>query len=90
MPFGNELASDSSKENGSVTDIEDFASQKRPRSSPNVPITTKRRKLNSKKNAEAEFTDDELGRTWRDVLGSPPPLSAKKVIHINYELFKWL
>eukprot|EP00794_Sanderia_malayensis_P002850 gene2850-3296_t len=59
-----------------VVDIEDVAAQKRPRSSPNLPVATKRRKVDGKK--DAEFTDAELGKTWRDVLGNPPPMGSSR------------
>ena len=66
-------------EDGSIHDIEDVASNKRPRSSPNIPISTKRRKLGGKRKQDSEFSDDELSKHWRDVLGEPPQLRSNKV-----------
>ena len=63
----------------SVNDIEDLGSQKRPRSSPNVPISTKRRKIDGKRNADSEFHEDDLIKHWKIVLGDPPIQGTTKV-----------
>ena len=67
-----------------VNDIEDLASHKRPRSSPSIPVSTKRRKLDGKQKVELEFTDEDLSKYWRDVLGDPPDMGSTKVwLHRN-------
>ncbi|XP_065055976.1 DNA polymerase epsilon catalytic subunit A-like isoform X2 [Rhopilema esculentum] len=69
----------------SVNDIEDFGSQKRPRSSPNVPISTKRRKIDGKRSVDSEFHEDDLIKHWKVVLGDPPKQGTTKD-----ELLEWV
>lgn len=78
-----------SADSGDLNDIEDSISHKRPRSSPNIPISTKRRKLDGKRKAESEFTEDELTKHWKDVLGDPPEMGSTKVsFYIDW--FRWV
>ena len=37
--------------------------------------------MDGKKKSDAEFTEEELGKPWRDVLGDPPPVGSTRVIN---------
>ena len=64
---------------GDIADIEEIGSGKRPRSSPNLPMSTKRRRLNTRNKDESEFSEEDLAKPWRDVLGDPPQMGSSKV-----------
>lgn len=54
----------------SLTDIEDTASKTNFKAP--VPTVTKRKRGSDKENM---FSEDELNKTWREVLGNPPPIA---------------
>ncbi|XP_044265120.1 DNA polymerase epsilon catalytic subunit 1 isoform X2 [Tribolium madens] len=72
-----------------IRDIEDFGTtsgttEKRP------IVTTVKRKRGSD---ESEFDEEDLGKTWREVMGNPPPYGSTKQHHVAWIAFqkrKWL
>eukprot|EP00112_Aurelia_sp_Birch-Aquarium-sp1_P000107 Seg1008.10 transcript_id=Seg1008.10/GoldUCD/mRNA.D3Y31 product="DNA polymerase epsilon catalytic subunit A" protein_id=Seg1008.10/GoldUCD/D3Y31 len=77
---------------GDIADIEEIGSGKRPRSSPNLPMSTKRRRLNAKNKDDSEFSEEDLAKPWRDVLGNPPQMGSSKTEQIEWVKFqkkKW-
>lgn len=80
-----EMFSVSSKENlPSTSDIEDFGKRKSPNS--NKPIVTV---VNKRKRSEDEFSEEDLNKTWREVLGKPPAYGNTKVLNFHV-LFNYL
>ncbi|XP_064211685.1 DNA polymerase epsilon catalytic subunit 1 isoform X2 [Tribolium castaneum] len=72
-----------------LPDIEDFggtsSTDKRP------IVTTIKRKRDSDK--ESGFTEEDLSKTWREVMGNPPPYGTTKEEHLAWITFqkrKWL
>ncbi|KAJ8965898.1 hypothetical protein NQ314_003839 [Rhamnusium bicolor] len=69
-PVNTGIENNQNKANSSIPDIEDAGSSKSPRGK--VPVATvNKRKRGSDK--ESEFSEEELSKTWREVLGNPPP-----------------
>lgn len=64
-------------------DMEDFGIQKPSKSPPVRVATVTKRKRGT--NSDEEFTEDQLSKTWRDVLGNPPPLGKTKVDYDEHE-----
>lgn len=83
-----EMFSVCSKENLPSTskdanDIEDFGKRKSPKN--NLPIVS----INKRKRSEEEFTEDDLNKTWREVLGKPPSYGNTKVSYFKRNIL-WL
>lgn len=68
----NEMFSVCQKQN-ILSDIEDCVKTKTP--SKNLPIVN----INKRKRSEDEFSEEDLKKTWREVLGKPPPYGNTKV-----------
>lgn len=65
----------------SVNDIEDIVNNK-PSSSHRVSVATvnkRKRRLD----AESEFSEEELNKYWKEVLGNPPPYGSTEVSSIH-------
>lgn len=69
-PKNNVASTSTSKD---AADIEDFGKRKSP--SLNRPIVN----VNKRKRSEDEFSEEDLNKTWREVLGKPPPYGNTKV-----------
>lgn len=87
----NEMFSVCPKENlpstsGASSDMEDFGKNKSPNN--NRPIVN----VNKRKRPDEEFSEENLNKTWREVLGKPPPYGNTKEQHLEWLAFqkkKW-
>ena len=63
-----------------TVDLEDIGQKKRALTSPSVPIVNvnKKRKVD-KKVGDSEFTESDLLKSWKELLGNPPPRGETKV-----------
>lgn len=69
--------SERSQTDNRINDIEDIVGSK-PSSSRKVPVVTvnkRKRRLD----AECEFSEEDLNKYWREVLGNPPPYGSTEV-----------
>ncbi|XP_057662319.1 DNA polymerase epsilon catalytic subunit 1 [Diorhabda carinulata] len=79
-------------EDNSTADIEDVGANKNksPFKIPSVATVTKRKRGSDKEN---QFSEEDLNKTWRDILGNPPPIGNTREELIAWVLFqkkKWL
>ncbi|CAG9813248.1 unnamed protein product [Phaedon cochleariae] len=75
-------------QSGEINDIEDIA-KKGSSSESSVAVVTKRKRGSDKEN---EFSKEDLNKSWRDVLGNPPPIGSTKEEYTAWILFqkrKW-
>ncbi|XP_050295840.1 DNA polymerase epsilon catalytic subunit 1 [Anthonomus grandis grandis] len=84
------VASTSKTPNPVIDDMEDIGTSKR--SSPEFkrPLATVTKR---KRGQESEFGEEELDKTWREVLGNPPPFGNTHESHVAWIRFqkrKWL
>lgn len=71
-----------------MPDIEDFGTVKSTEKQPTV--TTVKRKRSDK---DSEFDEEDLCKTWREVMGNPPPYGTTKEQHVAWITFqkrKWV
>lgn len=61
----------------SVSDIEDFGTKKS--SMQKRPLAN----VNKRKRSEDEFSEEELNKSWREVLGNPPAYGVTKVCFLT-------
>ncbi|XP_018571015.1 DNA polymerase epsilon catalytic subunit A [Anoplophora glabripennis] len=74
----------------SIKDIEDISNNK-PSSSHKVPVVTVN-KRKRRKDSEAEFSEEELNKYWKEVLGNPPSYGTTEEEHlawIKFQKKKW-
>lgn len=63
---------DTGNNNGGLRDIEDVTASTS-NSKTSIVTVTKRKRGSEKEN---EFSEDDLNKTWREVLGNPPPIKV--------------
>ncbi|CAH2005328.1 unnamed protein product [Acanthoscelides obtectus] len=83
--FGSSNGTDSN-----MGDIEDGGRSNRSNFKSPVAVVTKRKRGSDKEN---EFSEEDLNKTWREVLGNPPSIGDTKEQHAAWILFqkrKWL
>lgn len=69
-------ATERNQADSSLNDIEDIASDKP--SPSKVPVVTVN-KRKRRKDSETEFSEEELNKYWKDVLGNPPSYGTTEV-----------
>ena len=72
-------------------DIEDFGKSKSPISAKR-PIVTKTSANKRKRNNLAEEFENDMHKSWREVLGESPKMGTTKVcmVHANHVLFSFI
>ncbi|XP_030759546.1 DNA polymerase epsilon catalytic subunit A [Sitophilus oryzae] len=83
----------SNEASSSIGDMEDIGSKQTSPAfkTPTVATVNKKRKRGPDK--DNQFTEEELDKTWREVLGNPPPFGTTKKSKTEWILFqkrKWL
>lgn len=76
---------------GESVDIEDIGNKKRLLTTPSPPVVNKKRKVD-KKVADSEFVESDLTKSWKAVLGNPPPQGETKEeqqVWVKYQKRKW-
>nr|CAH7746305.1 unnamed protein product [Callosobruchus chinensis] len=76
--------------NSSMGDIEDGGSKNKSNFKSPVAVVTKRKRGSDKEN---EFSEEDLSKTWREVLGNPPSMEGSKdqqTAWIVFQKRKWL
>ncbi|XP_054248557.1 DNA polymerase epsilon catalytic subunit A [Indicator indicator] len=71
-------------------DIEDFGVARTLQ--PPVPIASKRKRVPVAEESKEASRDQELSQSWREILGSPPPLGTTKeerLLWLRYHQKKW-
>ncbi|KAM8961963.1 DNA polymerase epsilon catalytic subunit A [Pelodytes ibericus] len=71
-------------------DMEDYGMGKRLQ--PAIPISTKRKRVPTAEESQSDSQDLALTQSWREVLGSPPPLGITKeerLVWLRYHKKKW-
>lgn len=82
----NEMFSVLPKSADDTPDMEDIGKRKSPVEK--RPIAN----VNKRKRSEDEFTDDDLKKTWREVLGKPPPCGdtrEQRLEWLEFQKKKW-
>lgn len=70
-------------EAGQAADMEDFGAAPRPLQ-PTILISTKRKRASQGEDSQVESQDVELTQSWREILGSPPPMGKTRVGHLEF------
>ena len=74
---------DEIEEGSDIIDLEDIGKSKRTLTTPSPSVVNKKRKVD-KKVGDTEFVESDLLKSWKEILGNPPPKGDNKV---NYGLF---
>lgn len=64
-----------------IGDMEDMCVGKRGLTTPSPPVVNKKRRVD-KQVDNTEFVESDLMKSWKQVLGNPPPMGTTKV---NYK-----
>ena len=76
-----ELSKSNSAESNEVADLEDVASGKRPISNDQQSVAVAKKRRVDRKVGDSEFTEGDLLKSWKIVLGNPPPRGETKVLN---------